>query len=145
MKSLRRQELLNVALAEFGVAEIKGHNDNPRIVQYFSDIGFDGGKLKDETAWCSAFANWCVKQVHLSGSGRLNARSWLKVGKATGDPKPGDLVVLWREDRNSWKGHVGFFITKHGNMIYVLGGNQNNQVNIKPYTVSRLLSFRTLV
>lgn len=137
-----QETILDIALAEFGVAEIKGQVDNPRVLQYFNDIGFNGAQLKDETAWCSAFANWVVQRAGGFISGKLNARSWQHIGKETNSPKRGDVVVLWRESPKSWKGHVGFFIRETKNWIYVLGGNQSNRVCIKAYPKSRLLSYR---
>ena len=101
------------------------------------------GKIeKDETAWCSAFANWVCKKVGVPYSGKLNARSWLSVGVQVENPRQGDIVVLWRENPNSWKGHVGFYIRQTKNWVYVLGGNQNNAVNIQAYPKKRLLQFR---
>jgi uncharacterized protein (TIGR02594 family) len=133
-----------IALSQYGIKEVKGRADNPQVLKYFNEIGFDGAKLKDETAWCSAFANWVCKMGKKSFSGKLNARSWLKVGSPTDTPKVGDIVVLWRESRRSWKGHVGFFVKADANSIYILGGNQNNQVNIMAYSKDRLLQYRRL-
>lgn len=133
---------LNLAFRHFGVKEITGEKDNPIIVKYFDDLGFNGSQLKDETAWCSAFANWICKEYGAKYSGKLNARSWLKVGTKIENPEVGDVVVFWRQSRESWKGHVGFFINESNDYIYVLGGNQSNQVSIKPYPKSRLLEYR---
>jgi len=131
-----------IALSKFGVKEIKGHEDNPEIVGWFNDLGYEGEKLKDETAWCSLFANWCCKQAGLPYTGALNARSWLDWGVEVDIPKQGDIVVLWRESPDSWKGHVGFYVTERHGWIYVLGGNQSNEVNIKAYPKKRLLEYR---
>jgi len=136
---------MNIAFNEFGIKEIPGKEDNPEVLKYFNDLGFDGSKLKDETAWCSAFVNWVCKQNGAKYSGKLNARSWLNVGKITKTPEVGDIVVFWRGSPESWKGHVGFYINQDENYIYVLGGNQNNQVNIKGYNKNRLLSFRKII
>ena len=135
---------MEIAFEEYGVREIKGAKDNPEILKYFQEIGYNGSQMKDETAWCSAFVNWVMKQANLSYSGKLNARSWLKIGQETKTPKLGDIVVFWREKRNSWKGHVAFYITENNDYIYVLGGNQNNQVNIAAYPKERLLSYRKI-
>lgn len=132
------------AFKEYGVQEIKGERDHPQIVRYFTEIGFDGEKLKDETAWCSAFANWVAKTAGYEYSGRLNARSWLEVGQKIENPEFGDVVVLWREQRRGWKGHVGFFVNQTDDHIYILGGNQNNSVCIKPYPQERLLEYRRI-
>ncbi len=134
----------NKALGLYGLKEIVGKLDNPKIIGFFNELGFDGKKMKDETAWCSAFVNWCCKTVGLPYSGKLNARSWLKVGTSTTNPQIGDIVVLWRESRSSWKGHVGFFVRETSRHIYILGGNQGNAVNIKAYNKNRLLEYRKL-
>ncbi|AXT52653.1 TIGR02594 family protein [Aquimarina sp. BL5] len=136
--------ILEMALSQYGVTEINGSKDHPQIVSYFSELGFDGVKLKDETAWCSAFANWVAKKTGYSYSGKLNARSWLNVGKSTNTPSVGDVVVLWRESPNSWKGHVGFFIKETRGFVYVLGGNQNNKVCISAYPKNRVLEYKKL-
>ena len=92
-------ELMKIALDQYGVKEIKGEKDHPTIVKYFNEIGFDGERLKDETAWCSAYVNWVAKTAGYEFSGRLNARSWLEVGEVTLEPEFGDIVILWRETK----------------------------------------------
>ena len=74
----------------------------------------------------------------------VNARSWLKVGQRVSKPKLGDVVIFWRDNPNSWKGHVAFFVRETKNWVYVLGGNQNNQVKISAYPKHRLLQYRSL-
>lgn len=132
------------AFSQFGEKEIRGGQDNIEILKYFDVIGFDGSKLKDETAWCSAFANWVAKVSGLEYSGKLNARSWMDIGTEVEEPQFGDVVVFWRESRDSWKGHVGFYVSERGGYINVLGGNQGNKVSIKPYPKERLLTYRRL-
>ena len=91
-----KTEIIDIALDEFGTREIVGKEDNPEVLKYFDGTGFDGKALKDETAWCAAFANWVLLKAGFQGSGKLNARSFLKVGEATETPEKGDIVVLWR-------------------------------------------------
>ena len=135
--------IIQTALSQYGIREIVGANHNDEILKYFHDIGHEWVK-DDETAWCSAFANWVCHQVCVERSNKLNARSWLEIGESTQNPEIGDIVVLWRESQNSWKGHVGFFISQTESDIFILGGNQNNQVNIKPYPKYRFLDYRRL-
>jgi uncharacterized protein (TIGR02594 family) len=135
--------IIETALQEFGVAEIVGKQHNPRIVEYFKDIGHEW-VIDDETAWCSAFANWVAKQCGYHMSDKLNARSWLTVGKSTDTPEKGDVVVFWRGSKSDWRGHVAFFIRETKNYIYVLGGNQGNKVSIQAYTKNRLLQYRDI-
>lgn len=134
---------LEIALKQYGTWEWKGEKHNPEVLKYFKEIGHSWVK-DDETAWCSAFINWVCKKANLDFTGKLNARSWLNIGKKINKPEPGDIVVFWRESKSSWKGHVGLFINQTDDFIYVLGGNQSNQVNIKPYHKNRLLSYRRI-
>ncbi len=136
---------INRALSQFGVTEIVGRKHNPTIVNYFKEIGHKW-VITDETAWCSAFVNWVALKTNVTRSGKLTARSWLNVGIKVKTPQLNDLAIFWRDKKSSWKGHVGFFIgySESRNYIYVLGGNQNNQVNIKKYPAYRLIGFRRL-
>ena len=138
------EDFIKVALGEIGVKEIKGERDNPEVLKYFKDIGFDAAWIKDETAWCSAFINWCAHVTGYQATYKLNARSWLKEGHEVVSPEVGDLVIFWRQDPASWKGHVGIFISQRDGVIWTLGGNQSNMVNIAPYREHRLLGFRRL-
>jgi len=137
-------KLINIALTQYGIKEITGNQDNPEVLKYFNETGFDGAKLKDETSWCSAFVNWAALKAGAKTSGKLTARSWLTVGADTKSPEMGDVAVLWRESKASWKGHVGIFIREAGDFVYLLGGNQNNQVCISAYNKSQLLGYRRI-
>lgn len=130
------------AFNEIGIKEIVGHQDNPEVIKYFEATGH--GTLKDETAWCSAFMNWVAKKSGLEYTGKLNARSWLNIGEEIETPQMGDIVIFWRNDPNSWQGHVSIYIKEQSGYIFCLGGNQNNQVQISAYPKSRVLGYRRL-
>lgn len=136
--------ILDIALDQIGVKEIPGAADNPEVLKYFNETGFDGGKLKDETAWCAAFINWVLLKAGAVGTGKLNAKSFKTIGKETDEPIKGDIVVLWRVKPNDWRGHVGIFIKKDKDFVYLLGGNQNNEVCIAKYSINRVEAYRTL-
>ena len=135
----------------YALKELQGPEENtPEILNFFKEIGHKWVKT-DETAWCAAFANYVLKTTGFPYTGKLNARSFLKLGEQISVPKPigssnefVDLVIFWRESIESWKGHVGFFIKERGNLIYTLGGNQSNQIKISAYDRSRLLEYRRI-
>ncbi len=133
----------NKALEFYGLTEIRGTEDNPTIVKFFSEIGHSWVK-DDETAWCSAFVNYICKVTGFEYTGELNARSWLGAGWEVEKPQVGDIVVFWRERRSSWKGHVAFYVSEDNDHVYVLGGNQGNKVQISAYSKNRVLSYRRL-
>lgn len=136
--------LFNEAIKYYGLKEMIGKkDDNPIILNMFDSIGHSWVE-NDETAWCSCFVNFVAQEVGLEISGKLNARSWLNIGEEVLMPKIGDIVIFWRENPNSWKGHVGLYVNEDEDFIYVLGGNQDNMVCIKPYSKKRLLGYRKL-
>jgi len=139
-------KILKIAAAELGQKEISGPEDNPTIVNYAREAGFSWVD-DDETPWCSIFVNWVAMKADLNGSKQANARSWLLVGlNVDASPEPGDVVIFWRDSRESWLGHVGFFFgfSHDKKRIYCLGGNQGNQVSVSAYPVDNLLGFRRL-
>lgn len=137
------KDLLQIAISQLGVKKIVGSSHNPIILNYFKEIGHEWVK-DDETSWCSAFINWCALKSGYEMSGKLDARSWLKVGKKIESPNYGDIVVFWRESKSSWKGHVGIYMGETSTYILVLGGNQSNEVKMSLYSKSRLLGYRRL-
>ena len=135
------QKIIEIALSEYGVKAIAGDSHNSRILEYFREIGFQQIQ-DDETAWGAAFVNWVLSKVGQKYSSKLTARSLLNIGEATENPLIGDVCIFWRDSPTSWKGNVGFYINEDDESIYVLGGNQSSQVQIKGYPKERLLGIR---
>lgn len=136
------KEMFLVAMGEYGTQEWTGIEHNPEVMKYFHDIGHKWVK-DDETAWCAAFVNWCALKSGYKGTGKLNARSFMDIGvKVYGNQ--GDIVVLWRINPDSPYGHVGLLVYKDEHFVWLLGGNQGNQINITKYPVGRVLGYRRL-
>ena len=139
-------DIISVAMSQYGIKENTSNTvHEEKILSYFHEIGHSWVK-NDETAWCSAYWNWVIKKCDLTGTGKLNARSWLEAGEKVdiGNAVVGDTVVLWRTAPHSWKGHVGGYINHDNKFIYMIGGNQNNEVNISSYPISRVLEIRRI-
>jgi uncharacterized protein (TIGR02594 family) len=130
---------MQIAVSELGTAELPGNASNPRIIEYLQSVQAFGG---DETAWCSAFANWVMGKAGFSGSGKANARSWLDWGVKLDRPCYGAVTVLWRDDPRSWKGHVAFYVADTSRGIKLLGGNQGDKVSVATYPNLRVLGYR---
>ena len=132
----------NVALENVEEREIRGTKNNPLIEKMFEAV--IGKKLPDETPWCAAFVGYCLKEAGYKTSGKLNARSYVSYGEEVKeeDLKKGDIVVFWRGNPNSWKGHVAFFVKFDGPNVVVLGGNQKDKVCFASYRRDRILAFR---
>jgi uncharacterized protein (TIGR02594 family) len=129
-------EPIAVARAEMnlGVAEIRGPQNNPRIVMYHQTT--EGRPAGDETPWCSSFVNYCVEQAGLRGTNSRWALSWHEQGwgrDVASDPQEGDIAVFRRSGPGGSGGHVGFFVGGDEHRVEVLGGNQENRVCILSY------------
>ena len=90
---------------------------------------------------------YCAKKAGFNYKIKPLAKSWLEVGKKVQEPQPGDVVIFWREDPSSWKGHVSIFIGKdtETNEIICLGGNQDDQVCFRRYSAASVIGYRRLV
>jgi uncharacterized protein (TIGR02594 family) len=138
------ERMLKVALSQYGIKEKEGHGNNPDVVKYFRETGFDISN--DDIGWCSAFLMWCAMVANVPYPKSLVARDWLDWGIPVLGPsmKPqlGDVVVYWRDSIYSWKAHCNLYIRHHSTDVYGLGGNQSNSVNISVYSGSRILGIR---
>ncbi len=124
-----------IARRELGVKELQGIADNPRIVEYHSTTTLRA--TDDEVPWCSSFVNWCVQRAGYVGSGSAAAKSWTRWGQRIDKPVKGCLVVLTRNGG----GHVGFYEGEDGSTLHLLGGNQDDAVNVRKYRRDRLVCF----
>ncbi len=139
---------MQIANSLIGTHEIKGHKDNPVIMEMYSTLGHSWVG-HDEVPWCAAFVGFCLERGGIKSTKKLNARSYEKYGTlvykkgAAGAGKlssarEGDICVFSRAN-SSWKGHVAFFVSGTTSRIKCLGGNQQDAVNIKAYPLSKLV------
>lgn len=127
-----------IAKGEVGVKETPGAGNTKRVLEYHATTTLKA--TSDDVPWCSAFVSWCVERAGLRGTRSAAARSWLDWGTAVDLPQEGDIVILRRGNPPS--GHVGFFVKSAGDIIYVLGGNQSDQVKVSGYKRGDLLGYR---
>jgi len=127
---------LAVAKQEVGVKERPGMADNPRIIQYHATTTLRA--TDDEVPWCSSFVNWCFAQRGYTGTRSAAARSWINWGARLDRPVLGCVVVMTR----TGGGHVGFYMGEDDSHVLVLGGNQDDAVNIRKYPKSRVIGYR---
>lgn len=136
--------IIKRALQDYGTRSIPGAQANNKILSYFDKSGQVQIK-DDEIPWCSAFMNAVMGDLGLPTTQNLGARNWLSIGELTGNAEMGDIVILWRESPTSWKGHVGLYICEEGEFVWILGGNQNNEVNISKFPKSRILAIKSVI
>lgn len=128
---------MKTAIGEIGVAEVAGSTRaNPKILEYFKASkywGTDDSGAKN--AWCGSFAAW-VFQKH--GYNPVNkafrAREWKNFGTTISKPLYGALGIKSR----TGGGHVSFVLgqNKAGDKLFMLGGNQDDKVQVSQYPLS---------
>ena len=128
--------ILTEAKKSEGTWEWAGDEHNPKVLAMYADAGHPEIR-NDEVPWCAAFVGSVLAKVGIRNTGSLLAKSYLKWGEdveALAFAEPGDVVVLHRGTK-SWQGHVGFLIKYDAHHVWLLGGNQGNQVNVTPYPI----------
>jgi uncharacterized protein (TIGR02594 family) len=131
----------DIASAQQGTFEWK-EGSNPEVLKYFAESGH--AEIGDDaTPWCAAFVGSVLARAGLPNTGSLLARSYTNWGSAVdiAAAQKGDVIVLQRGN-STWQGHVGFYDSHTDDGVMVLGGNQNDAVNIRGYDRGRLLAVR---
>lgn len=127
-----------------GVREKAGRETNPQLVPMIALTPDWLDRDDSVTAWCGIFRGWIG---HKCGTGlppkHYRAAEWAKWGTAVPRDTPalwkrGDTVVMTRTGGN----HVALLDRVEGQFIFCLGGNQNNEVNITRYALSRVTAVR---
>lgn len=124
---------MSVARSQMGVRE-----PNPIIRLYHKAANFIGD-FRD--SWCSSALCWVFEKCGMVSTNSPAARSWLNWGIKLERPVYGCVVIYSRGIR-SWQGHTHLFVYQNGGKFYGLGGNQQNEFNVKGYDAKRALGFR---
>jgi uncharacterized protein (TIGR02594 family) len=140
---------LSIARTQLGIREVRGRGSNPKIIEYLRTCrNLKPGKQKygqdnDDTAWCSAFVNWCMQQSGIQGTAHALASSWINWGYAMSPGMRGAVVVIRKGNGmadkstgSSTGNHVGFLIERTAGHVRLLGGNQGGGTKVCESTFS---------
>lgn len=126
----------------------KGLHEGRDVDELRKFLKSDGRTLGDprQLPWCGDFVQTCIALTLNNEIIPVNpylARNWAKFGDRI-KPTLGAVLVFWRGSQGGVSGHVGFYAgeSKSGSQLYVLGGNQSNQISIAPLAANRLLDSR---
>lgn len=102
--------------------------DNQGIEEFIAQSGV--GALGDP--WCAIWMNAKLAVAKIPGTGSAAALSFTKDPFIQLDrPSLGCIVVFWRNSRASGQGHVGEYWGENDTHVWVLGGNENNMVQVE--------------
>lgn len=128
------------AWAEIGQREVSGANDNPRILDFYREVGHPDA-THDEIAWCAAFVGASLQRAGHDSTRSLLARSYLNWGQTIATGRLGAIAVFSRGGDPS-AGHVAFYLDSDSSRIFVLGGNQGDAVSVTAMPRDQLLGLR---
>lgn len=142
-------KMLNALLPLLGLAEKVGRGSNPKILEMARTVAASDPALRDlddvygddDIPWCGlAVAYAAVVAGYKPSLQPLWALSWAKWGDDAGGPLQGSVAV---KKRNGG-GHVGLVhsVSRDGQTVYLLGGNQANKLSIAAYPRSVFVAFR---
>lgn len=135
---MTNQPWIDEARKFIGLKEIEGSQHNPEILQFWKDIK-RGGIKSDEVPWCAAFVGAMLERSGIQSSRFEGAKSYLGWGRTLIAPVVGCVGVLAR----AGGGHVVFVVgvDTNGDLL-CLGGNQDDEVNIRAFPFERFVGFR---
>ncbi len=125
-----RAEIVERAKQHVGHRET-AENDSPLIREWLARCG-----IHKPSAWCAAFASWCLEDAALAGA--------LKLGHAyheTAFPQPGDL--MWFPTDDDGHGHIGIVIDVSGREALCIEGNSENSVRYTRRLIEQVRFSRT--
>lgn len=123
--------------------EIGGNNCGPFVRKYLAGLAAEGNP------WCAGFVSFCFDQAPggIPFSYSVGARDILRQFKQKGwahqpgsdySPLPGDVVVWWREQPTSTRGHIGIVHQLTNGFLYTMEGNKSPNVQGFSYVFSRM-------
>jgi len=133
-------EWYTLAMGEIGTRE-EGNNSGAAIARYrqLAQCG------SDHDPWCAIFVNamFALCKPPVPGTKSASSQSFRTSPdfKQLDGPALGAIVVFWRKSPRSGLGHVGFYRGETSESVYVLGGNEDDMVQIEPLTKSQLRGY----
>lgn len=135
LKNELSPKILVEAVKLIGTKEIVGKQHNPIILNWAKELNLSNIYTEDEIPWCGLFIAYCAHKAGVQVVDRpLWALNWAKYGTKVEEPMLGDILTFKRNGG----GHVGIYVGEDSNYYHVLGGNQNNSVNVTRIAKSRL-------
>lgn len=127
--------------AQAGEWQERGNPGNPRIIECYRVAGgvLDGAdRRQDHHMWCAAFVSWALDTAGIQSPRTMGSQTFRTYGsevdwRTLEGIRKYDIVVLKSRTRSG--GHVGFAVGVKNGRIQILGGNQNDNVNISDYSV----------
>ncbi len=126
-----------------GTREISGAKSNGVIIGWAKKLGgwVASYYTNDDIPWCGLFMAHCIGATlpsELLPSNPLSALAWSRFGTPLKEPSLGAIMTFRRDGG----GHVANYLGEDTTHYHVIGGNQQNTVNVTRIEKSRLDAIR---
>lgn len=161
---MKASDVINVAESQIGYHEKASNNNlddftansgSKNYTKYARDLYLAGYYNGDKNGyqWCDCFVDWCFYvaagnnkkeaekeecQTGTLGAGCTYSRGYYKAqGRLSAEPKVGDQAFFSSSQKTdpSNADHTGIVVAVNGNMVTVIEGNKNNQVEKNSYNI----------
>ena len=131
--------MLREAIALYGTLEKPGSANSPTIMGWAKECDL-GLYSADAIPWCGLYMAVCAKRAGWARPpSPLWARDWAKWGNPrAGGAMLGDVLVFPRGSG----GHVALYVGEDRTHYHILGGNQDDMVNIVRKAKTPILAIR---
>lgn len=121
-----------------GTREVAGKGNNPKIMAWAKVTQLQKTYTADSIPWCGLFQAFTLIDNGIPAvKDPLWALNWRSFGTNAGE-KFGAIAVFTRQGG----GHVGILVGHEKNYYHILGGNQNDMVNVSKIAKSRCVGLR---
>jgi uncharacterized protein (TIGR02594 family) len=133
-------QIMARAFATLGEQEVPGTKSNSTILGWIRRW-FPRHEDDSTLAWCGVWVATVMSDCGLPVPPMpFRARSWRLWGtRREGEPQLGDVVVLTRSGGH----HVAICLRATPDVVWVIGGNQQNAVTVAKYDRKRVVAVRS--
>lgn len=136
--------MLMQAIALYGTVEFAGAKDNPIIMSWAAEIGYEKVYVHDSIPWCGLGMAICAKRAgwdYSPNGNALYALNWAKWGNRI-EERQGMLgdVGVWKRKGG---GHVAQIVAYDDEGFYhIIGFNQSDQCSIVRKSMADIVAVR---
>jgi hypothetical protein len=120
-ESLKRNQLVRLAVLQIGVKEKTGNNDGKMVETYLHAVG-----LKKGAPWCAAFVSWLYKQAGLKEPHTGWSADLFPKGRLVKEVVPANVFGIYFP-RLGRIAHCGLIERSHGHWVQTIEGNTSSE------------------
>ena len=112
------------------IGQMEDEDNTGPVVQRYIDLAHCGHQ---HDPWCAIFANAALESNGITGTRSPSSQSFRHDDDFVqlDGPALGAIAVFWRISPSSGLGHVGFYAGERDGLVWTLGGNESDMVEVE--------------